>query len=131
MTRANREDDREGTGSRIEAHPAQIRWRPTIGSRYLLDTCPHSQSRTAPSQRYTRLDARLLKDLAASVELVSAARSFAQTFRKPVAIPAPPTPANAPDFRFEPVVKGGDPYLKYYIAGLLPFASARIAATGS
>jgi hypothetical protein len=78
------------------------------------------------AQRYTRLYARLLKDLAAAVELMNLARSFALTHGKPVAIPAPPPPANAPDFRFEPVVKGGNRYLKYYIAGLLPFASARI-----
>ncbi len=78
------------------------------------------------TQRYTRLYARLLKDLAGAVELVNSAREFATRFGKPVAIPAPPPPGNAADFRFEPVLKGGNRYLTAYVAGLVQFASARI-----
>ena len=62
------------------------------------------------TQRYTRLYARLLKDFAGAVELVNSARAFVKQFGKPVAIPAPPPPGNATDFRFEPVVKGGNRY---------------------
>lgn len=79
------------------------------------------------SQRYTRLYARLLRDYSAAVELVRLARQYRETYRKPVAIPAPPPKGNARDFRFEPAVKGGNPYRKHYLAGLVPFAGARIA----
>src|SRR5262245_38103738 len=79
------------------------------------------------AQRYARLYARLLRDYAAAVELVRLARQYRETYKKPVAIPAPPPKANARDFRFEPTVKGGNPYRKHYLAGLSPFAGSRIA----
>ena len=79
------------------------------------------------SQRYTRVYARLLRDYAAAVELVRLARQYQETYKKPVAIPAPPPPANTRDFRFEPILRGGNLYRTKYLAGLLEFGTARIA----
>jgi hypothetical protein len=77
------------------------------------------------TQRYTKLYARLLKDLAAALELIHAAQAYAKTYRKPVAIPAPPAKSSQRDFRFRPLLGGGNDYQTFYIAGLLPFASPR------
>lgn len=77
------------------------------------------------TQRYVRLYARMLRDLAAAVELIVAAQAYAKTYRKPVAIPAAPPAANRKDYRFKPLLGGGNEYQTHYMAGLLPFAFAR------
>lgn len=77
------------------------------------------------TQRYARQFARLLKDLATSVELVQAARAYESKYKQPVAIPAPPAPAQRKDFRFRHPLLQGTPYQTHYLAGLSAFATAR------
>jgi hypothetical protein len=77
-------------------------------------------------QRYTRLYARVLRDYLGAVELVIAARAFAATHGKPVAIPKPPPRANKSDFKFSPVLAVGNEYRTNYMTGLRTFAFTSI-----
>jgi hypothetical protein len=78
------------------------------------------------AQRYTRQYARVVRDYAAAVELVVAAREFARKYGKPAVIPAPPPRPTIEDLRFHPALTGGDPYRRNYLAGLLDFSSPRV-----
>jgi hypothetical protein len=77
------------------------------------------------TQRYARLYAKLLKDVAQAVELVLAAQAYAGKYDNPVALPAAPPPANRRDFSFGPVLGAGDPYYTHYMVGLQSFASPK------
>ncbi|MBL8324041.1 MAG: hypothetical protein JNJ89_03685 [Rubrivivax sp.] len=77
------------------------------------------------TQRYARQFARLLKDLAVAVELVQAAKAYQAKYKQPVAIPAPPPPAQRKDLRFKHPLLPGSAYQTYYLAGLAAFAGAR------
>ena len=78
------------------------------------------------AQRYTQQYARVVRDYAAAVELVMAARDFRETYGKPVAVPAPPPPGSVEDLRLEPPLAGRSAYFSRYMAGLATFSSARV-----
>ena len=58
------------------------------------------------AQRYTHQYARVVRDYAAAVELVVAAREFAETYGKPAAVPLPPPPGTVEDLASLPQIVG-------------------------
>ena len=78
------------------------------------------------AQRYTHQYARVVRDYAAAVELVVAAREFAETYGKPAAVPLPPPPGTIEDLRLQPPLSGRVAYFSRYLSGLAPFSAARV-----
>ena len=60
-----------------------------------------------------------------AAELVQAARSYESKYGQPVAIPAPPPPAQKKDLRFRHPLMLASDYRTHYLAGLSAFASPK------
>ncbi len=85
------------------------------------------------TQRFVRQYARVLRDYAAAVTLVEAARAFTKRFGVPIEIPTAPHRATGRDPRFSPVLSAGNAYLSSHAVALASFAGAKasVAALSS